>query len=167
MDITIRAARPEEYERLGALTAGTYLGDGLLFFGAEDPYLPVLADVAGRAAEAVVLVADDGAGRILGGVTFAPGGTRWADIAGAGEAEFRMLVVAPEARGRGTGEALVRACVERARALPGCTRVVLSTDPQMAAAHRLYERMGFVRTPERDWSPIPDIVPLITYALEL
>lgn len=167
MDITIRAVRPEEYETLGELTAGTYLGDGLLFFGAEDPYLPVLADVAGRASEAEVLVADDGAGRIVGGVTFVPGGTRWADVARADEAEFRMLVVAPGARGRGIGEALVRACVERARALPDCARIVLSTDSQMAAAHRVYERMGFVRTPERDWSPIPDIEPLLTYALEL
>ncbi|MFJ3581090.1 GNAT family N-acetyltransferase [Streptomyces sp. NPDC090127] len=167
MDITIRAVRPDEYETLGALTAGTYLDDGLLFLGADDPYLPVLADVAGRAAEAEVLVADDGTGRILGGVTFVPGGTRWADVAQAHEAEFRMLVVAPEARGRGTGEALVRFCVERARAIPGCARVVLSTDPGMVAAHRIYERMGFVRTPERDWSPIPDLHPLLTYALEL
>lgn len=167
MDITIRPVRPEEYETLGELTAGTYLAEGLLAFGADDPYLPVLADVAGRAAGAEVLVADDGEGRIVGGVAFAPGGTRWADVAQAGEAEFRMLVVAAEARGRGTGESLVRACVERARALPDCTRVVLSTDPGMVAAHRLYERLGFVRTPERDWSPFAELPPLLTYALEL
>ncbi|MER7953998.1 GNAT family N-acetyltransferase [Streptomyces sp. NPDC096030] len=94
-------------------------------------------------------------------------GEEWADIAGEGEAEFRMLAVAKEARGRGVGEALVRACVERARETVGCRRVVLSTQPRMASAHRIYVRTGFVRTPGRDWSPLADMDPLLTYALEL
>ncbi|WP_411108307.1 GNAT family N-acetyltransferase [Streptomyces sp. c-19] len=165
MDFTIRAVRPEEYEALGELTAGTYLNDGLLKYGAEDFYLEVLRDTARRAREAEVLVAEEADGRLIGGVTFATGGTPWADIAVAGEAEFRMLAVTPDARGRGVGEALVRACVERARALPGCARLVLSTDAKMVSAHRIYERLGFVRTPHRDWDPIPDHT-LRTYALE-
>ncbi|MGA5192150.1 GNAT family N-acetyltransferase [Streptomyces exfoliatus] len=165
MDFTIRAVRPEEYEDLGELTAGTYLNDGLLKYGAEDFYLEVLRDTARRAREAEVLVAEEADGRLIGGVTFATGGTPWADIAVAGEAEFRMLAVTPDARGRGVGEALVRACVERARALPGCARLVLSTDAKMVSAHRIYERLGFVRTPHRDWDPIPDHT-LRTYALE-
>ena len=32
----------------------------------------------------------------------------------------------------------------------------------MAAAHRLYERLGFGRGPERDWQPLPGVV-LITF----
>jgi hypothetical protein len=36
----------------------------------------------------------------------------------------------------------------------------------MASAHRLYERLGFRRTPEQDWYPAPD-VHLITYRLDL
>jgi hypothetical protein len=36
----------------------------------------------------------------------------------------------------------------------------------MASAHRIYERLGFVRTPERDWQPMPG-VQLITYRLHL
>ncbi|MFF5634322.1 GNAT family N-acetyltransferase [Streptomyces sp. NPDC012825] len=168
MDFTIRAVRPEEYEVLGELTGRTYLDDGLLAHGADDFYLGVLRDTARRARESEVLVAEDtrdAAGRIIGGVTFARGGTPWADIAVPGEAEFRMLVVAREARGRGVGEALVRTCVDRARALPGCARIVLSTAAGMVAAHRLYERTGFVRTPHRDWEPIPDHS-LRTYSLE-
>jgi ribosomal protein S18 acetylase RimI-like enzyme len=39
--------------------------------------------------------------------------------------------------------------LDRARAA-GTATVVLSTDPRMAAAHRLYERLGFSRLPERD-----------------
>ncbi|MEK9523878.1 GNAT family N-acetyltransferase [Streptomyces sp. NPDC087908] len=165
MDFTIRAVRPEDYEALGELTAGTYLGDGLLKYGAEDSYLHVLRDTARRARESEVLLAEDADERLLGGVTFATGNTPWADIAVDGEAEFRMLVVSREARGRGVGEALVRACVERAQALPGCRRIVLSTDATMVSAHRIYERLGFVRTPHRDWEPIPDHS-LRTYALE-
>ncbi|MEU7008226.1 GNAT family N-acetyltransferase [Streptomyces sp. NPDC046332] len=167
MDLTIRAVRPEEHEALGDITARAYLDDGHLDFGEDDDYLHLLRDVTRRVAEAEVLVAVDGAGVVLGGVTFARGGEEWADIAGEGEAEFRMLAVAENARGRGVGEALVRACVERARESRGCRRLVLSTQPRMASAHRIYERTGFVRTPGRDWTPVPDMDPLLTYALEL
>ncbi|MFD0153355.1 GNAT family N-acetyltransferase [Streptomyces sp. NPDC055721] len=165
MDFTIRAVRPEEYEELGELTGLTYLNDGLLLYGEDDFYLAVLRDTARRARDAEVLVAVDTDERIIGGVTYARGETTWADIAVAGEAEFRMLVVAPEARGRGVGEALVRACADRAGAAPECARLVLSTDAKMVSAHRIYERMGFVRTPERDWEPVPGHR-LRTYALE-
>jgi hypothetical protein len=39
----------------------------------------------------------------------------------------------------------------------------------MHAAHRIYERLGFVRTPERDWNPVPhlDDIALLTYELTL
>ncbi|MEU2153973.1 GNAT family N-acetyltransferase [Streptomyces sp. NPDC019396] len=167
MDAIIRLVEPQEYDALGELTARTYLDDGLLAFGEEDPYLPVLRDTAERAAQSEVLVAVDGSGRLLGGVAFTPGARPYANIAGDDEAEFRMLVVATEARKRGVGEALVMACVERARAIEGCRRLVLSTDQQMHAAHRIYERLGFVRTPGRDWSPFAELEPLLTYALEL
>lgn len=168
MDITIRQAAPDDYATLGEITAQAYLGDGPLDFGESDQYLGELRDVAKRAAAAEVLVAVE-AGRVLGGVTFVPAGGPMADIARAGEAEIRMLAVAPEARGRGAGEALVRACVERARALDGCVRVVLSTQWTMHAAHRIYERLGFTRTPERDWNPLSDLtdLTLITYELTL
>ncbi|MFF9775437.1 GNAT family N-acetyltransferase [Streptomyces sp. NPDC013978] len=168
MDITIRPAAPDEYAALGEITAQAYLGDGLLDFGESDRYLDELRDVAKRAAEAEVLVAVAD-GQVLGGVTFVPAGGPMADIARAGEAEIRMLAVSPEARGRGVGEALVRACLERARNVEGCVRVVLSTQRSMHAAHRIYGRLGFTRTPERDWNPLPDLldITLITYELTL
>ena len=92
-----------------------------------------------------------------------------ADIARSGEAEIRMLAVDRAGRGRGAGEALVRACVDRARGTEGCVRIVLSTQRTMHGAHRIYERLGFVRTPERDWNPIPQLVDitLLTYELTL
>jgi ribosomal protein S18 acetylase RimI-like enzyme len=168
MDFAIRRAAADEYETLGEITARAYLQDGLLDFGESDAYLGELRNVAQRAAAAEVLaaVAD---GRVLGGVTFVPSGGPMADIARPGEAEIRMLAVAREARGRGAGEALVRACVDRARAVEGCVRVVLSTQRTMRPAHRLYERLGFVRTPDRDWNPLPELddITLLTYGLTL
>ncbi|MFE0795162.1 GNAT family N-acetyltransferase [Streptomyces mutabilis] len=168
MDFAIRRAAADEYETLGEITARAYLQDGLLDFGESDAYLGELRNVAQRAAAAEVLaaVAD---GRVLGGVTFVPSGGPMADIARPGEAEIRMLAVAREARGRGVGEALVRACVDRARAVEGCVRVVLSTHRTMRPAHRLYERLGFVRTPDRDWNPLPELddITLLTYELTL
>jgi hypothetical protein len=39
----------------------------------------------------------------------------------------------------------------------------------MHAAHRIYERLGFVRTPGRDWNPLPELddITLLTYELTL
>ncbi|MFF7794112.1 GNAT family N-acetyltransferase [Streptomyces sp. NPDC007991] len=168
MDILIRRVNPAEHDALGEITAQAYLKDGLLDFGESDGYLRELRDVAKRAAAADVLVATRGE-QLLGGVTFVPAGGPMADIARPGEAEIRMLAVAHEARGRGAGEALVRACVDRARATDGCVRVVLSTQRTMHSAHRIYERLGFVRVPERDWNPIPELadITLLTYELTL
>jgi ribosomal protein S18 acetylase RimI-like enzyme len=86
-------------------------------------------------------------------------------IASDDEAAFRMLVVDPAVQGRGVGELLVTTCLDRARAA-GRRRMVLSTDPRMAAAQRLYQRLGFTRLPERDWSPVPG-VDLLVYARDL
>lgn len=165
MDLTIRAARPDEYAETGELVARAYLDGGLLDFGEDDPYLTTLRDAASRAAQAELLVAEDGRGTVLGTVTFVGAGGPYAERAAEGEGEFRMLAVRQGARGRGVGEALVTACVERARAL-GLRGLVLSTQRHMFAAHRLYERLGFVRTPERDWCPVED-VPLWAYTLAL
>ncbi|OMI87760.1 GNAT family N-acetyltransferase [Streptomyces sp. M1013] len=168
MDFVIRRASAEEYDTLGEITAQAYLGDNLLDFGESDSYLKELRDVAKRAAAAEVLVAAAGA-QVLGGVTFVPSGGPMADIARPGEAEIRMLAVAREARGRGAGEALVRACVDRARSVPDCAGVVLSTQRAMHTAHRLYERLGFCRTPARDWNPLPELddIMLLAYGLTL
>ncbi|MFJ4120576.1 GNAT family N-acetyltransferase [[Kitasatospora] papulosa] len=166
MDVTIRPVRAEEYEALGEITAQAYLGDGLLDFSTGDPYLEQLRAVGRRAAEALVLAAVDAGGELLGGVTYVAPGSPWADVAGPDEAEFRMLAVSGTARGRGAGEALVRACVDRARAAGGLSGIVLSTQSSMEAAHRIYRRLGFVRTPERDWSPLPGFT-LLTFRLPL
>jgi ribosomal protein S18 acetylase RimI-like enzyme len=59
----------------------------------------------------------------------------------------------------------VRACIDLARA-ERCVRIKLSTEPTMTVAHRLYERLGFVRTPSDDWEPVPGVT-LLGYRLQL
>jgi ribosomal protein S18 acetylase RimI-like enzyme len=158
--VLIRSARPDEYERIGELTVRVYLAEGYTRAGSH--YLGVLADVAGRAEKAEVVVAVDETDRILGTVTYAGYGSPYAETATApDEAGFRMLVVDPATRGQGVGDALVRWCIERARQ-DGARVLRLSTQAGMAAAARLYARLGFVRTPDLDWTPEPD-VDLLTY----
>ena len=163
----LRLADPSDAAELvavGELTLTAYEHDGWLG-DAEDGYREHLRDAVGRARDAELAVALDDDGTLLGTVTYCRAGTPWAEVSAPGEAEFRMLAVAPGARGRGVGRTLTAWCLDRARA-EDCRGIVLSTLPQMAPAHRLYERLGFVRTPEQDWYPAPG-VHLITYRLDL
>ncbi|MGY1604302.1 GNAT family N-acetyltransferase [Geodermatophilus sp. SYSU D00815] len=158
--LRVAAATPADFPRIAELTAGIYRDEGL----APEEYLAELRDVAGRAQRAELLVARDG-DAVVGSVALVLDGDFGEITDSADEAAFRMLVVDPAARGRGVGELLVHTCLTKARAA-GKRRMVLSTDPKMVSAHRLYERLGFTRLPERDWSPLPG-VHLMAYALEL
>lgn len=155
-------ADPDELVAVGELTVAAYAADGYL--DGADGYADELRAAGDRARDAVLAVATDPR-VLLGTVTYCSAGTTWAEVSVAGEAEVRMLAVSPAARGRGVGTALTEWCVSRARS-EGHKAVALSTLRAMHAAHRLYERMGFERTPERDWWPIPDLQ-LITYRLTL
>jgi ribosomal protein S18 acetylase RimI-like enzyme len=160
----IRRASAEDLEAVGEVTVSAYTE----FIGAGDGdgYVEHLRDAATRDREAELWVATpDDSEEIVGSVTVTPAGSPWREVGRDGEGEFRMLAVAPAARGAGVGGALVAMVVERFRA-DGATAIVMSTLPAMVGAHRIYERAGFVRDPSRDWSPIPG-VELITYRLDL
>src|SRR5262249_58254986 len=62
------------------------------------------------------------------------------------DAELKRMYVAPSARGRGVGRALLAALESEARAL-GARRLVLETGTRQAAALALYRRAGFVAIP--------------------
>jgi ribosomal protein S18 acetylase RimI-like enzyme len=158
--LRVEPATPADFARIAELTAGVYRDEGL----APEEYQRELRDVAGRAERAELLVARDG-DAVVGSVALVLAGEFGEITDSDDEAAFRMLVVDAAVRGRGVGELLVRECLARARAA-GKRRMVLSTDPSMRAAHRLYERLGFRRLPERDWSPLPG-VDLMAYGLEL
>jgi ribosomal protein S18 acetylase RimI-like enzyme len=159
--LTIESAGPADFDRIAELTVGVYTAGDL----APQDYVPELADVAGRAQRAELLVARDATGRVVGSVALVLSGDFGEVTASEDEAAFRMLAVDGGVRGRGIGEALVRTCLDRARSA-GKRRMVLSTDARMTAAHRLYERLGFTRLPERDWTPMPG-TDLRVYALDL
>jgi ribosomal protein S18 acetylase RimI-like enzyme len=159
--LQVEPADPADFSAIADLTVRVYLDEQL----ASQRYAAQLADVAGRADRAELLVVRDGDGQVVASVALVLEGDFGEITESDDEAAFRMLAVDPAVRGRGVGELLVRTCLERARAA-GKRRMVLSTDPRMAAAHRLYERRGFRRLPERDWSPAPG-VDLLVYALEL
>ncbi len=162
VDVHIRPIGDDELDALGRLTVDVYtrIVPGLL----PDDYVAELADVQGRAEEGLVLVAVDGEGVLLGGITYVDRPGRWASMERPDQAELRMLVVAPEAQGKGVGAALVQACVDQAR-LDGKVQVTLHTTEFMPAAQRLYERAGFRRSPANDMMDV-DIC-LLSYVLDL
>jgi ribosomal protein S18 acetylase RimI-like enzyme len=162
--VQIRRVRDEECDGLGALTVTAYGSlEGLVL---DQGYIEELGDVAGRARRAVVLVAIDDDGTVLGGVTYVPHrGAAYAEHDVDGAASIRMLAVDPAAQGKGVGLALAQACVDRARE-GGCDEVVLHSTEWMLAAHGLYDRLGFRRAPELDWQPEPAVA-LLGYRLSL
>ena len=72
----------------------------------------------------------------------APAGSVLLTDEGEGIARLRLLYVEPFARGLGVGDALVRACVDFAKAR-GCRAVTLWTHEVLTSARRLYAAHGF------------------------
>lgn len=161
--MVIREAYPGELAEIGDLRLAAYRADG--FLAPDSSYAPRLRDL-GADGLGVVLVAVDGdGGSPLGTVML----QRWPDaghvVQGAGEGEIRALAVRPGAQGAGVGRALLVAVIDRA-VREGIRHLVLCTQPEMKAAQHLYEAAGFVRLPERDWSPEPGDL-LLAYGMLL
>ena len=153
MEYSVRLADESDLDAVGRVTVEAYREDG--FLDEDVDYMGELADARRRAREAEVWVAVEGAD-VLGSITFCLPGTPFAELSRGNEGEFRMLGVARSARRSGVAEALVGRCIERSREL-GYDALVLCSMREMAAAHRLYDRLGFRRLPERDWSPFVGI----------
>ncbi|MFN0027034.1 MAG: GNAT family N-acetyltransferase [Acidimicrobiales bacterium] len=100
------------------------------------PTAAALAEMVSSPATQLLLAVDDD-GTVLGSLTLAvfriPTGLR---------AWIEDVVVDSAGRGRGVGEALNLAAIERARAA-GATTVDLTSRPSREAANRLYQRLGF------------------------
>jgi putative acetyltransferase len=85
-------------------------------------------------------VLEDGRGRVCACVA--------ADFPEDGVAELHRLYVRPDQRGRGLGSSLVRR-VERHARERGAGRMFFWSDTRFADAHRLYARLGYVRSGDR------------------
>ncbi|WP_432835414.1 GNAT family N-acetyltransferase [Dactylosporangium sp. CA-092794] len=151
--LVVRPIAPGDYAEVSRLTVAAYRADGQLEAAPE--YGTVLADVAGRAAAAEVLVAAED-GVVLGAVTFTLPGGDYAEVSRPGEAEFRTLAVDPSAQRRGVARALVQACIDRAASL-GCHALVICVRRSSSAAFALYGGFGFERDATLDWSPVPGV----------
>jgi ribosomal protein S18 acetylase RimI-like enzyme len=148
--VRIRAARAEEFGRIGELRVAAYRADG--FLSETSAYADTLR-VLGMDGTGEILAAVDGE-RLLGTVmlvTWPHGGEV---LRNRGEGEIRALAVASAARGRGIGRALLAAVTQRA-ADRGVRDLLLLTQPEMRAAQHLYTEAGFRRLPGRDYEYAP------------
>jgi ribosomal protein S18 acetylase RimI-like enzyme len=159
--VIVREALPHEYAEAGRVTAEAYrefVGPGE---SAWQEYLDSIADVEGRADRTTIVIAIDD-GRIVGSSTLELFDRVEPDDdprLHPREAHIRMLGVHPDARHRGVAQALMQACIDRAREA-GKTFMTLHTTPRMQGAQRLYEALGFERLDDRVF---PDGFVLLTY----
>ena len=149
IDIRLRDARPGELDRLSRPLEEVY--DEFQPHFPDDlwrAYLGEIADVRSRRGSELI-VAELRVALSARSVSTRRHRARRLSGGWSGWASIRTLAVLPEARGRGVGEALTRECLRRAYER-GAAAVGLHTNPFMAAANRLYERLGFRRAPEFD-----------------
>jgi ribosomal protein S18 acetylase RimI-like enzyme len=161
----IRDARPAELPEVGEIRVAAYLHDG--FLSPDSQYAPTLRAL-GADGEGEVLVAEDESdrrGEILGTVMLQRMPYAGPVVTAPDEAEIRALAVRPVARGAGVGRALLAAVIQRAVS-EGVRHLVLFTQSDMTTAHYMYEKAGFVRLADRDWSPEPG-TRLMAYGLVL
>ena len=161
--LIVREARPAELAELGELRVAAYQAGG--FLSDASNYGETLRTLGHDGSGQILVAVDAGPGQILGTIML----QLWPDaghvVRGPGEAEVRALAVAPEARGRGAGRALLQAVIDQART-SGVRHLLLCTQTTMLAAQHLYTETGFRRLPERDWDPVPGFT-LLAYGLLL
>jgi ADP-ribose pyrophosphatase YjhB (NUDIX family)/GNAT superfamily N-acetyltransferase len=141
--VSLRRARREDVPAIVALLADDPLGGSREHRGDLTTYLAAFERIDADPAHLLVVVHD---GDVVVGtlqLTVLPSLSR----GGALRAQVEAVRVGPAHRGRGLGQALLLWAVEEARAR-GCSVVQLTTDKQRTAAHRFYERLGFVASHE-------------------
>ncbi len=170
-DVVIRRARADELDEVAEITLAAY--DEYMPDEASSParrtsfaeYRTDLADVAGRVERGAVVLVAERDGRIVGTVSYFPPGS---DNSGEGwpasHAGIRLLGVIPKERGKGIGRMLTEECIRRAKEA-GAPAIGLHTTELMWIARDMYERMGFIRVPEYDFS-VPELL-IAAYRLPL
>lgn len=159
--VVIRRVHPSEYAAVGALRLDAYRHD----YEIGDDYAAQMLDIAAHEAVAEVWVAADArSGELLATVTTAKDGGNFTPLGLPDELDWRLLAVAPAARGRGLGRLLTEFVIALGRSR-GVARVVMNSGSDMYAAHHLYDTLGFTRLPGRE-NP-PGIEPSRAYGLDL
>jgi ribosomal protein S18 acetylase RimI-like enzyme len=154
----VRKARPDEFTRVGALMVNVYSQlEGFPKESEQPNYYRMLANIGELTIkpEIELLVAVDTTNNILGAVVYfsdmefyGSGGTATQEKNAAG---FRVLAVDPIARGKGIGKMLTQACIEKAKSQK-VDQVIIHTTKAMQTAWNMYEKMGFTRSEDLDFS---------------
>ena len=149
--ITLREASDADRPSVISLVSGAYrqyteqLGED--WWEGYSQNLGATLSAGGSPGTLIVAGHDDAlAGSVL---YFPPGTTSF------GHPSLRLLAVAPDQRGQGIATRLLEECLTRAKAA-GAAALVLHTNQVMAVPRRMYEKRGFVRAPEYDFSPLPN-----------
>ena len=158
--LTLRGAGPADRDAIQAVTLSAYQEYAASIPAHWEGYRQnIIATLAAAAPGTQIVALDDD--RVVGAVLLYPAGTSIGVPGGAPVTltwpEVRLLAVAPSARGRGVGAALMNECIHLARSA-GATALTLHTTELMQAAMRLYERLGFERARELDLEPAPGII---------
>ena len=149
---SLRAARDDDAQDLYGLVALCFAEFPGCYLDPHDD-MPDLRRPASAAAEkgGHLWVVEDERGRVCACVAV--------DEPSPGTAELHRLYVRPDQRRRGLGERLVRLVEDHARDV-SAARVVFWSDTRFTDAHRLYERLGYVRGGTR---PLGDVSNSIEY----
>jgi predicted N-acetyltransferase YhbS len=167
-DFHIRDAREGDRDAIRAVTLAAFQQYATRMAAQWESYRQGILSALADATRAEPIVADQD-GVVVGAVLLYPPGTVFSRPDGSrvtiDQPEARLLAVAPPARGRGIGDALLRECIRRARR-SGAAALTLHTSDFMAVGRRMYERIGFVRAPELDFHPSKDLT-VMGYRLKL
>ena len=157
MSFIIREAKTDEFEKLGQLMVSVYSHLKDFPDQTEQPkYYEMLTNIGQLTdkpdTKLLVAVSDDE--ELLGSVVYfsdmaqyGSGGTAVHEKHVAG---FRLLTVDSRSRGMGVGQALSNKCIQLARKKKH-KRVVIHTTNAMKIAWKMYEKLGFRRSPDLDF----------------
>ena len=115
----------------------------------EDPTFAKAVEPGALATRGEIIVAKDEIG-VLGTAVFVRPDSPFRQAAHVDEAEVHLVAVSLRARRSGVAKALMGA-FERKALRAGFRKAVLSTQPSMVAAQRLYEGLGYSRNHGRDY----------------
>lgn len=168
--IKIRDAQESDFQAMQDVTITAYQEYAAIMpAGAWAEYRDsIVSAITGEGAPADKIVAEQD-GIIVGSVILLAAGTIFHVPNGEEMVmewpEVRLLAVPPQARGQGIGAMLMEECINRTRQV-GASSITLHTTDMMQTAMQMYERRGFVRVPELDFHPVPEVV-IKGYRLDL
>ncbi|MCF4101914.1 GNAT family N-acetyltransferase [Gillisia sp. M10.2A] len=156
-EYTVRNAQPAEFEEIGNLMVEVYSQlEGFPKQQEQPDYYKMLANLGAltNKPSTELLVAVTSSNKVIGAVVYfsdmqyyGSGGTATREKDSSG---FRLLAVAPSARGKGIGKLLTRECMKKTEA-DGNHQLVIHTTQAMQVAWTMYENLGFKRAFDLDF----------------